>query len=79
MLLVRTKSKYDGSEALEFWCWHGLGEHVGRHFGCAKMLELYDACLDTVDHKGELVHKVFGALVISAVVAGDGDVGKTVS
>ena len=42
------------------------------------MLELYDACLDTIDHEGELVHEMLGAFVITAEVAGDGDVGKAV-
>ena len=58
--------------------WHGFGERVGGHVNCAKVLELYYACLDTVDHEGELLHEVLGALVIAAVVGRDGDVGEAV-
>ena len=74
-LLVRLKAENNGCESCEFWSWYLFGEHVGWHVSCAKVLELYDAFFDVVNHEGELVHKVFGAFVVATVVGRYGDIG----
>ena len=49
--MLRLKPEDDRCKALELRSGYGLSEHVGGHVCCAKVLELYDAFLDIVDHE----------------------------